>query len=320
MEHTPDHPDFWSIAEALGHTSALKSSGGEVRTRIKPESLPHLRSLLSRASDEEREARGAYFFDRDHVKARQDRPEGHHDRAHAYLFADGELPQHPAIDAYLEHLDLEAVSVQNKTLAPDEVWDLGTSTNPVVLNLGTLTMGPGARIEIRNSILSLTCQTLIRESGGGSGSANYDIGILGVQPAEPEVASQGGTGGVGTTGKEGTCKCSDTEPEHNGGVGGLGGTGGEGSPGVQGLDGLPGLRADITIRDLQGSLAIMSRGGDGGKGGQGARAEPAGQEVREATERGARARAPVEATAAPGEQEGSAGQEDREETGAAAPT
>jgi hypothetical protein len=53
------------------------------------------------------------------------------------------------------------------------------------LNISTLTMGAGSRIIIRNAVLSLTCQKLIRQSGGTAvGDGNYDIAVLGANPDE----------------------------------------------------------------------------------------------------------------------------------------
>jgi hypothetical protein len=59
---------------------------------------------------------------------------------------------------------LMAMSIENKTLGVDEVWDLGTSTTPQVININTLTMERGSSIVIRNTALTLTVQTLIRNS------------------------------------------------------------------------------------------------------------------------------------------------------------
>jgi len=149
----------------------------------------------------------------------------------------------------LKELKIDAISLREKKLGPDELWDLGTSTNPVVINLETLTMEPGSRIEIRNTILSFTCENVIRNGSTtpSSEGANYDFGIFGETPKPPPVASTGGTGGTGNDGKLGTCKCSNTQPGDPGKPGDTGGRGGDGSPGARGDNGLPSLKAEITI-------------------------------------------------------------------------
>ena len=60
-------------------------------------------------------------------------------------------------------LSIRAISLVSKTLGPGEVWDLGTSTMPVVVNLDSLIMDVGSRIEIRNTYLTFSCQTLERK-------------------------------------------------------------------------------------------------------------------------------------------------------------
>jgi hypothetical protein len=267
--------DFWSIAKTLGHDKKLKAGSNEVSTTITPKNLEHARAIFSRAGAEERAKRQQIFFDRIGYRAR--RPEGRHDRAFSYILADGQItPDDEApVETFLKHLNIQATSIGNKTLGPNEVWNLGTSTNPVVLNIDTLTMEPGSRIEIFNTVLSLTCQNVIRNGSTGlsAAAANYDIGIFGVKPPPPDPGADGGTGGVGTQGDEGTCKCSNTEPGKDGTKGDIGGQGGEGAPGGPGDAGLPALIAEITILNslagTSGTLAIKTQGGAGALGGQG---------------------------------------------------
>lgn len=268
-------PDFWSIAKTLGHDQALKAGSKEVRTNIVPENLERARAIFSRAGADERAKRQKIFFDR--IGHRQRRPEGRHDRAFSYILADGQVtPDDEApVAGYLKNLKVEAISIEDKTLGPNEVWNLGTSTNPVVINLKTLTMEAGSRIEIFNTILSFSCETIVRNGSTGlsAAAANYDFGIFGVTPPPPAVAATGGTGGPGVAGANGTCKCSNTEPGDNGKKGDFGGQGGEGAPGAPGDNGLPALAAEITIlkglAGTSGTLAIKTQGGAGGTGGKG---------------------------------------------------
>lgn len=267
--------DFWSIAKTLGHDEKLKAGSNEVSTTIQPKNLEHARAIFSRCSAEERAKRQQIFFDR--IGDRQRRPEGRHDRAFSYILADGQInPDDEApVEVYLKHLRVEAISLENKTLAPNEVWNLGTSTNPRVINIDTLTMEPGSRVEIFNTILSFSCQNLIRNGSTGlsAGAANYDFGIFGVTPPPPTTGATGGTGGGGVAGVRGTCKCSGSAPGNNGTIGDPAGQGGEGAPGAPGDAGLPSLPAEITILNslsgTSGTLAIKTQGGAGALGGQG---------------------------------------------------
>lgn len=279
MDATPKpqstSPDFLSIAKILGHEDKLKANAMEVHTQIVPKSLEHARAIMSRATDEERSQRQKIFFDK--IAHRQRGPQGKHDRAFSHIFADGNIApdDQEAVDRYLKNTTIDTVSLQDKTLAANEVWMLGKSTNPVVINIGTLTMEPGSRVEIYNSILSFTCENLVRNGSTSSTSdaKNYDFGIFGATLPSPSVGSTGGTGGLGEAGKEGTCKCSESEPGDNGTPGKQGGSGGSGSPGGRGDNGLTSLIAEITItKSLSGSsgtLSIKSQGGVGSTGGKG---------------------------------------------------
>ena len=175
---------FYNLAEQMGHDIHALRDGSTQSTLIKADSLERARELLCRATPQERQARGQIFLDR--VQNRQSRALLRHDRAEAFVFANGELSDtdHHFVASYLP-IPIWALSVEDKILAPNEVWDLGTSGPAVVLNLGTLTMGAGSRIVIRNTVLSLTCQKLIRQSGAtGAGDGNYDIAVLGANPDE----------------------------------------------------------------------------------------------------------------------------------------
>jgi hypothetical protein len=175
---------FYNLAEQMGHDIHALRDGSTQSTLIKADSLERARELLSRATPQERQVRGQLFLDR--VQNRQSRALLRHDRAEAFVFANGELSDtdHHFIANYLP-IPVWALSVEDKVLAPNEVWDLGTSGPAVVLNISTLTMGAGSRIIIRNAVLSLTCQKLIRQSGGTAvGDGNYDIAVLGANPDE----------------------------------------------------------------------------------------------------------------------------------------
>jgi hypothetical protein len=169
-------------------------------------------------------------------------------------------------------MDVTVISAIDKTLGPGEVWDLGTSTSPVTVNLGTLTMQAGSAIKIQNTVLSFTVATLVRNSGGG-GAANYDLGIFGATGGVGAAGNQGQVGGQGGTGSPGTCQGGGGISGDNGGAGGTGSAGSTGGVGGVGADGLPALAATIRITSsLTGSanqFVIATQSGTGGQGGLG---------------------------------------------------
>lgn len=147
---------FLARAAELGHDHVTLSTKGEQYSIVKATSVEELRKLLGPPATADRKA----------LAAATSAPAGSpREAAHRAVFAGGLLTsEHAEFVAKSLPLEVKAVSIENKTLQPGEVWDLGTSTSPVVINLGTLTMMKGSRIVIRNTALSFTCQKLIRES------------------------------------------------------------------------------------------------------------------------------------------------------------
>jgi hypothetical protein len=189
---------FEAIARTLGHDVDELAEGRAQDTQITVRSIDHARRLMSRAGPAERERRGRTFFDL--IAPRLDRIEGYHDRAYAYIFADAKLRDEDLkyVDKYLP-VDVKALSLDNKTLAPNEVWVLGVNAPAVAINLGTLTMGPGSKIVAFSTVVSFSCQELIRQTGHVAHTAvaeagasphfgylngNYDFGFLGLTPDE----------------------------------------------------------------------------------------------------------------------------------------
>jgi hypothetical protein len=149
---------FLVMAAKLGHDPALAARGQT--TVINVQSFEQLRELLGPDDVAERRRRS---------EALAAKGLGHHANLRArmeeYLFASGALPPdyQTLLAGYLP-INVTAVSQENKVLPAGYVWDLGTSTQPVVINLGTLTMEKGSRIEIRNTYLKFSCEQLIRKS------------------------------------------------------------------------------------------------------------------------------------------------------------
>lgn len=195
------------------------------------------------------------------------------DKAHDYVFKGiplGKKDVGHLISVF--PMRIKTVSIPDKVLKPGEVWDLGTSQTPQVINIGTLTMGAGSSIKIANTVLALTIDTLVKLAGTVPfGSVNYDLGIFGVTGSTPGQADSGESGNYGTDGKGGTCGSGGGIAGDDGKPGTNGSNGGLGHQGYTGNDGLPSLTATITInRNIQtNSFVIYTRSGDGGQGGQG---------------------------------------------------
>jgi len=205
-------------------------------------------------------------------------------KAQGFVF--GDAPLSPADRAQVARafpMTITTQSLSDKTLAANEVWDLGTSASPVVINLRTLTMEPGSSIRIANTVLTLNVQTLIRNAAAGAvSSANYDLGIFGVTGATPPAPPQGIAGSSGQAGAGGTCGSGGGIAGDDGKPGGSGGSGGSGAAGTTGGDGLPSLTAAINIGSggiggTAGQFVVYTRSGDGGQGGPGAKGGNGGQ-------------------------------------------
>jgi hypothetical protein len=350
---------FESIAHRLGHDVRELGHGRPQESEILVTTIDHMRNIMCHADEATRKQRQKAFFD--NIASRQSRIEGYHDRAHAFVFADGTLTDEDRAHIHRNFpMRMRTLSLEDKTLAPGEVWNLGVHESPVVVNLGTLTMGPGSKVVIYNSVLTFTCQNLIKQAPSAAAhtalagnphfaslAENYDFGVFGLNWDEwvrftlPEadwvsvlnagivtpdlakqfaaaeygvttgtpittvsqgagwrivdsvlmvtyslvvdplnttsinvyqVAMQGGTGAAGKQpgqAPNGTCKCSNTEPGHDGKDGYHGGNGANGNTGSQAPDGMPNLLAEISINNLTGVLAIATKGGDGSQGGRG---------------------------------------------------
>lgn len=148
---------FMTRASQIGHDSVTLATKGEQYTVKKVASIDELRTLLGPGGETERKAFSKAVGSAPASSARH--------AAHQHVFGTGTLSaEHADFVEKSLPVEVKVASIENKTLQPNEVWDLGTSTTPVVINVGTLTMMKGSRIVIRNTALSFTCQKLIRES------------------------------------------------------------------------------------------------------------------------------------------------------------
>jgi hypothetical protein len=263
------------IAGKLGHDVTSLRAGQEIRSTVQVNSLDELKQLFDHGEAPEQRATVAQTIGADrpeHADPENDSLDAVTHRVEAHVLGDA-----PISDADRQRvaaafpMHVTAISAPDKTLGPGEVWDLGTSTSAVTVNLGTLTMQPGSAIKIQNTVLSFTVATLVRNAGTG-GAANYDIGIFGATGGTGTAGTQGGAGGPGGTGNPGTCQSGGGISGNDGGVGGVGSAGATGGVGGVGNDGLPALSATIKVGSLTGSagqLVVATQSGTGGYGGPG---------------------------------------------------
>src|SRR5215831_4016230 len=143
---------FTSLAKSLGHDVAALMAGKEIRTNLTVHNLAELKAALN--PDGEILPLGAAAG-----------LSGVIGEVTRYVYVGQALtPEAARRVELLFPLEVNAISANDKVLAPDEVWDLGTSTSPVTVNLGTLTMQPGSSVRIQNTVLQFTVETLCRNT------------------------------------------------------------------------------------------------------------------------------------------------------------
>jgi hypothetical protein len=263
--------NFYKKASQLGHDVEKLKKGESFDHIVKVKDIEELKALFHDNQLDTAHSSGSGGVDEESfptmaLKLAQ--------KAQDYVFKNS-----PLSDEDRSHLkssfpmEVRTMSLPDKTLPPGYVWDLGTSTSPVVVNLGTLTMEAGSSIKIANTVLNMSVETLIRNAGTTTG-ANYDLGIFGVTGVTPPQAGQGIAGGTGANGRPGDCQSGGGIAGNDGGPGATGHNGGTGLQGQTGGQGLAALTATIKIGSggIGGSanqFVITTRSGDGGQGGQG---------------------------------------------------
>lgn len=289
MEQTDE---FYAIAAYAGQDRDKLRSGETVVTYFRIGTMEEARQILSRATEEERKKRGLTFFDGLEYRSRI--PQGMHDRGEAYVFADHALEAEKDSRGHHNHLPIyvRMLSVPEKTVAPNEVWDVTLSpsewsADPLeemynIVNVGRLILEKNASVVARGNAFCFTCQELVKTD---TSEQAYDIGIL----ATPHGfglrsgALDGRDGDCGTNGRSGAPGVEpslganflgkviqgDFSPDR---MDGRPGTQGEdGQDGEDGLNGGACRIAELNIRSLQtpGILTIGAIAGDGGNGGNG---------------------------------------------------
>jgi hypothetical protein len=149
---------FLTTIENAGIDPATVRKYGKQSKKVNVASLAQLRDLIGPADAAMRAHSGvssAFYASDDKMN-----------RAFAYLFGDGSLSAEEV--AIIEHayfpVEVTVMAEEDKVIPANETWVIARDEGPKVLHFGTLTMEPGSKIEIYSTLLTMTCQRLVRNS------------------------------------------------------------------------------------------------------------------------------------------------------------
>lgn len=304
--------EFERIATEAGHDMSELEAGHIATAFVRVGDIHSLRCWMSHAAETAR-AKRRHSFTQFGGRARL--WQGVHDRGEAYIFA-GEPLDARDVERMGEHFParLKIVSARRIELAAGGVldvsataedWDVGTREELYTLfNVGTLTIGPDARVIVKGNVFSMVVQHLdVRESRMQEvGPANHHIGIFPTPhpvdsrlsgPLDGPCGSAGGDGQPGRDGSSMQVRATVFGPRLIGPSKSIDYDGQDGARGFAGQSGRRGRTggmcktAEITVRSLAASSSPLKvfcqaghggRGGQGGKGGDGGRGGNAGRQ------------------------------------------
>ena len=249
----------------LGFSNPKLWPGEEIEALITVNSIEHLKDILDFGGDKAaREAHLKALFDG--VTQRSDDESALLHRVYQYVFGSAGLSDEDRklIDPAFP-LVVKAFAAQDKTI--NSQWNLGKSTSPVIVTLGTLTIEQGGFITIENTALDFIVENLVRN--GNTGNTFGDFNILGVNGSTGRPGDQPSPPGQAQSGSGGSC------PGTGGGNGWRGADGTKGGFGDKGGNGLPSLLATIRITNgvklgpNVSQIVVMTTSGAGGAGGPG---------------------------------------------------
>jgi hypothetical protein len=280
--------EFRAWASVLGHEMERIEAGEEVTSYIEVPSMEAARNFSHATAEQRAERLKTYFHPAIAMRSRLG--QGFHDRGEAFILADG--PGNPADEHGLNvHLPLhfKAISVERKTVAAGEIWDVSVRGDIwdldsmeelyCAVNVGTLVLERGASLAIRGNAFLLLCQEVIAAEDSRICILPTPFSVdYGTGPMRGEDGGRGADGTCGGNGQPmrtggsilGPTLAEEIEPEQLDG-----GDGTDGAPGGRGADGRNGGMskvAELTLRHMEGVLTIYAcagAGGDGGNGGDG---------------------------------------------------
>ncbi|MFZ0243198.1 MAG: hypothetical protein WAL90_16275 [Desulfobacterales bacterium] len=149
---------FWSTIESAGIDPEMVRKYGKQSRRVSVASLAQLRDLVGppEAAMRARSAVNSGRFSSDDTV----------NRAIAYLYGGTSMTttEIAGIEQLYFPVEVMVVAEADKVIPANETWVIARDEGPRVLHFGTLTMEPGSRIEIYSTLLTMTCQRLVRNS------------------------------------------------------------------------------------------------------------------------------------------------------------
>jgi len=297
---TTNLDEFFDRASRAGHSEQRLRAGDILCSYMTISSIDAARDLMSTATEAQRAARREVYFN-EALIARQRLGQGVHDRGEAVAMTGAELSESDwaGVKNHLP-LHVKVISVLDKTLECDEEWDVSVRGDIwdldymeelyVLVNVGHLRMAPGSSLVVRGNVFSLICQciTPTQNNMDHRKVPAMEIPRISILPTPfavdfrgPDLPHNGLPGKAGTHGEAGRHgeKVLVTSSvfgriaieDHRG----LRMDGTNGQPGNNGGNGQRGRNggmcktAEITVRRLEGRLAVFAQGGDGGRGGDG---------------------------------------------------
>lgn len=303
--------EFEAITAAAGHDISKLEAGNIATAWLRVGDIHTLRRWMSHADETARRKRLQCFDD---FGGRVRLWQGVHDRGEAYVFAGKPLDARD-VERMEEHFParLKVVSARSIELAAGAIfdisaraedWDVGTREELyTLLNIGSLTLGPGARVVVRGNVFSMVVQHLnvLASVPGEIGVDSHHVGIFPTpHPVDSRLSGPlhgpaGINGRDGQPGRDGhslNLRASIFGPAATGTIpadecnGSDGGSGTNGGDGRRGRTGGMCKSAEITIRSFAATSHRLTvfcqagqggRGGAGGKGGDGGRGGNAGR-------------------------------------------
>lgn len=282
--------EFLERARALDHNTETALKGEEITTYFLLSDIDKARDLMSVATPSQKALRRSSFFNPP-IMARRRLGQGNHDRIECYGVAGGSFSDKDR-EGLQKHLPLhvKAISVAHKTIPAGETWDVSVRGHHwdlddqeelyVIVNVGKLTIEPGASMVIRGNVLFLLCQEVVYEGNPGD---SYQIGIL-PTPFSVDFSQGPLNGRDGLPGCKGASGADGREPDVDQTLIGYRlreqsdpslTHGQRGEDATHGCNGSPARNggmcklAEITIRKVTGRVTLFAQAGKGGNGGNG---------------------------------------------------
>jgi hypothetical protein len=149
---------FFAAIEASGLDTSTVREHGTQSKQVSVASMAELRELLG-PQDAECRMRSCLNTP---CPAEDDETS----QAIRFMYGDGSLTASEISNLEQRYFPVEVTvtAEQDKTIPAGETWIIARDQPPQVLHFGTLTMEPGSKIEVYGTLVTMTCQRLVRVS------------------------------------------------------------------------------------------------------------------------------------------------------------